>query len=510
MGKEWTFMGSKEKMIQREGTSFPGKTYAEVVLTPAYNEAKLHLLGPMMEINKAHLIMLTEQKLLAEKDARRIARALCHLDLNQLRTCEYTGEFEDLFFQVEHLLLQDAGEVAGNLHLARSRNDMGIAVYRMTLREKLLTALSSGLDLYENLLSFAKEHTETIMIAHTHTQQAQPTTLAHYVMAAIDVLERDIHRLTASYATCNRSSMGAAALTTSGFAVNRERMRELLAFDGIIENSYDAVAGADYISEIAAAVQIAALNLGRVVQDLLLWSTQEFGVLKVAEPYVQVSSIMPQKRNPVSLEHSRSLLSSCVGNAGTVLTMLHNTPFGDINDTEDDMQPYMWKALSLLDQIYRLLSAVIATAEINKETLRKRAEESFAVVTELADTLVRSENLPFRVAHTIVTRIVKSVHGSGGSVKDITIERVNEAAQAVIGRSLSLHPTELAEALNPYHFVEIRSLPGGPSPQEVRRMIASREQNQIKLREWHTRAEEKCRKAAQYCEQIVHAWSKEE
>lgn len=196
---------------------------------------------------------------------------------------------------MEHQLLTLSDEASGSLHLARSRNDMGIAIYRITLREKLLRTISSALQLHTELFAFAQKHTETIFIAHTHTQQAQPTTIAHYIAAVTDSLARDIRRLQAAYANCNLSSMGAAALTTSGFAISRERVAELLAFDGLIENSYDAVSGADYVGEIAAGISLAAINLGRFTQELLLWCTQEFGVVQVAAPYVQISSIMPQK-----------------------------------------------------------------------------------------------------------------------------------------------------------------------------------------------------------------------
>ncbi|MDO3675621.1 lyase family protein [Paenibacillus ehimensis] len=269
-------MVQKDEWLQAEGDCFPGKTYAEVVLEPAYEQAKAELLEPMLEVNKAHLLMLREQGLIRQEEAERIAAALEAVDLTKLRGGAYTGQFEDLFFQVEHELLQHAGEAAGNLHLARSRNDMGIAIYRLTLRKKLLEAIASALRLHDRLLRFAAEHTDTVMIGYTHTQQAQPTTMAHYAAAVSDSLGRDIRRLQAAYANCNRSSMGAAALTTSGFPISRERMAELLAFDGLIENAYDAVSGADYIGEIATAVQLAALNLGRFVQELLLWSTQEF------------------------------------------------------------------------------------------------------------------------------------------------------------------------------------------------------------------------------------------
>lgn len=255
-------MVQKDEWLQAEGDCFPGKTYAEVVLEPAYEQAKAELLEPMLEVNKAHLLMLREQGLIRQEEAERIAAALEAVDLTKLRGGAYTGQFEDLFFQVEHELLQHAGEAAGNLHLARSRNDMGIAIYRLTLRKKLLEAIASALRLHDRLLRFAAEHTDTVMIGYTHTQQAQPTTMAHYAAAVSDSLGRDIRRLQAAYANCNRSSMGAAALTTSGFPISRERMAELLAFDGLIENAYDAVSGADYIGEIATAVQLAALNLG--------------------------------------------------------------------------------------------------------------------------------------------------------------------------------------------------------------------------------------------------------
>ncbi|MGO0062451.1 argininosuccinate lyase [Brevibacillus fluminis] len=469
-------MKGKEQIFQQEGERFPGKTYTEAVLAPAFNEAKVHLLGPMMAINKAHLIMLRETELLQENEARAIARAIHSLDMEALRQAAYTGQFEDLFFQVEDELLKAAGDIAGNLHLARSRNDMGVTIYRMVLREKLLVALNSALLLKEQLLAFAEEHAETVMIGYTHTQQAQPTTMAHYIIAVVDSLSRDIERLKSAYRTCNHSSMGAAALTTSGFAISRERMAELLAFDGLVENSYDAIGGADYLGEAASATQLAAINLGRTVQDFLTWCTAEFAVVKVASPYVQISSIMPQKRNPVSFEHMRSLLSSAAGNAGTVLAMMHNTPFGDIVDTEDDMQPYVWRSLSVLEQMYRLLACVIGTLEVNREGLLERAKGSFATVTELADTLVRTDRLSFRNAHHIVSHVVKAAVAQGISANQISLAMVNDAAQAVLGHDLKLTEAQLSQALDPVHFVAIRSLPGGPSAKEMNRMIAVRKQ----------------------------------
>ncbi|NEZ44908.1 argininosuccinate lyase [Paenibacillus alvei] len=500
-------MGYRETWMETEGTAFPGKTYTEVVLEPAFNEAKAHLLDPMMAINKAHLIMLEKQQLITHEEAEAIARAIQSIDLKALQQASYTGQFEDLFFQVEHQLLEHAGDIAGNLHLARSRNDMGIAIYRMVLREKLIVTLSSALQLNEQLLLFAKEHQDTLMIGYTHTQQAQPTTLAHYFMAVVDSLNRDIRRMIAAYKNCNRSSMGAAALTTSGFAISREQMMELLAFDELIDNSYDAIGGADYLGEVATSVQLAAINLGRVVQDMLLWCTQEFSALKVAAPYVQISSIMPQKRNPVSFEHMRALLSSCVGNANTVLTMIHNTPFGDIVDTEDDMQPYVWRSLAIMDKMYRLFAAVIGTMDVNKEVLRERTRGSFATVTELADTLVRTDGLSFRKAHHIVSDVVQHSVAQGLAANEITLSMVNESARHHIGRDTALTDETLREALDPDHFVNIRSLPGGPSPKEISRMIELRWKDHSGYANWLGQAEESIQAAMSHLDQVIMKWS---
>jgi len=470
-----------------EGGRFPGKTYAEVVLEPAYEQAKRELLEPMIAVNKAHFIMLCEQRLIGEGEADRIARALRKLEPSELRERRYTGEFEDLFFELEHELLLAGGEATGNLHLARSRNDMGIAIYRIVLRVKLLVAIQAALELQDRLIVFARGHTETLMIGYTHTQQAQPTTVAHYIAAVSDSLTRDIRRLRAAYDNCNRSSLGAAALTTSGYAISRERTAELLGFDGIVENAYDAVSGADYVGEIATAAALAAVGLGRFTQELLLWGTQEFSAARVSDPYVQISSIMPQKRNPVSVEHLRSLLSACAGDAHTVLAMMHNTPFGDIVDTEDDLQPYAWRSLRTLSSAYRLLARIVETLEVQADVLRQRAEASFATVTELADTLVRKEGLAFRTAHAVVASLVRTATGAGLTVKELTVGLLNEAAQEIVGRALSISEAELEEALDPAHFVAVRRLRGGTNPREVERALAVQEAVRQATLDWAQR-----------------------
>src|SRR6185436_14636035 len=197
--------------------------------------------------------------------------------------------------------------------------------------------------------------------------------LAHYLLAAIEFLARDAARLQAAYARVNLSPMGAAAITTSGFPIDRDVTARLLGFDGLAENSYGAIAAIDYLTETAAAVAVAMINIGKLVQDFLLWSTREFGYLRLADAFVQTSSIMPQKRNPVALEHVRILASRALGEAQAVLTCAHNTPFGDVNDSEDDLQPLVFTMFADAQRVLRLLSGVVSTAEIDCAKLAKRA-----------------------------------------------------------------------------------------------------------------------------------------
>lgn len=479
------FEDFRNKTQQEDGMIFPSNIYRKIVLQPAYEEAKKNFLTIMLQINIAHLKMLEEQGLVKKEEVKQIGIALKKLDLNYYRIEDYNPRYEDLFFRIENKLIELAGDVAGNLHIGRSRNDMGIAIYRMTLRKKLLLLMRELLTLRDDLIAAAEEHVDTIMIGYTHTQQAQPTTFAHYLKAVIDQLERDFERLQHVYKTVNRSSMGAAALTTTGFNISRERMCELLAFDDIIENAWDAVAGADYIAEAASIVQLAALNLGRTSQDFLLWATQEFNAFTLASPYVQISSIMPQKRNPVSIEHTRSLLSAVVGDASTVLQMVHNTPFGDIVDTEDDMQPYLWRAIDRLIGIYKLFGSLVVTMNVNKKKLRNRAENSFANVTELADTLVRSEGISFRQAHSIVSKCVKVLLSHGEeSLASLTWDLANTQSKLITGKTLSISEEDFYNTLKPETFVSVRTLPGGPAPETMKASLERSKANAHNLYEW--------------------------
>ena len=476
-----------EEIIARDGSVFPGASFTDAVLRPAYDEAKSVLLPSMIQIHRAHLVMLHSQGLLSDADAATIVGSIDGLDLDAIAASQYTGEYEDLFFTVESQMLALGGDAVGNLHIARSRNDMGMCIYRMVMRGQLLQVLAAAGELYETLVRLGSEHSATLNLEHTHTQPAQPSVLGHRLLAIADVLGRDIERVQSAYVTLDYSPMGGAALTGTSFNIDRDLMAELLGFRGIVENSYDAVASTDYIAHSATALQLMALDTGRTCVDFLSWCTAEFGLYKVAAPYVQISSIMPQKRNPVSIEHSRSLLSAASASAATVLTMMHNTPFGDIVDTEDDLQPYIWRSVEVLTSVLHLLSGVFGTMEVNTDVMRERAMSSFATTTELADTLFREAGCTFKEAHTIVSKVVANADANGiRDVRELRTAEIAETAHAVCGRRVDISEDSVRRALDADNFVQIRTSRGGVAPSEVARMAADRLKKAEVFADWHT------------------------
>ena len=449
-------------MDNQQVSAFPASVYREHVLTHVFSDAQRLFLNALLEIDRAHLVMLRTQGIVSSATASACARALRTLDVEALRHATYDGSVEDLFFLMERELAAIAGEEdAGRLHTARSRNDIDLTMYRMVLRANLLSALNASLELRRVLLSIAHANRDSVMPAYTHNQPAQPTTLAHYLLAMIEVLERDAERMIACYGRVNRSPLGACAITTTGFPIDRQITEKLLGFRGLVVNSYGAIAAVDYVAEACSVLATAMLSLGRFTQDMLLWSTAEFGFLRLSDGYVQISSIMPQKRNPVPLEHTRILASRALTEAQSVLGSLHNTPFADMNDGEDSLQPLVALAFSDGHRALSLLAGALSEATFHTEHMRTRAHGSFLTVTEVADTLVRTCGISFHAAHAIVSAAVK------GASSDDSAALASDLYARAAAQGLGITEEQLRTALDPDHFVRIRAVTGGPAPEAL-------------------------------------------
>ncbi|HSK10429.1 MAG TPA: argininosuccinate lyase [Vicinamibacterales bacterium] len=446
--------------------------YVRSVLAENFEDAKRLFLAPLMAVHRAHLVMLAERAILSPSDAHRLRLALDRVSLDEISRARFDGSAEDLFFHV-NALIEDAcsPDLAGRLHTARSRNDIDMTMYRMRLREGVLSLSEEAIGLRAVLCGLAGDHRETVVALHTHTQPAQPSTIAHYLLAVIEQLERDARRLGASYEVTNRCPLGACAITGTGFPIDRDLTSRLLGFDGPTGNTYGSIASVDYLLQGAAAAATLLVGLGRFLQDLLLWSTAEFGYLRLGDGFVQGSSIMPQKRNPVALEHARSIASRALGEAMAIQVSVHNTPFGDVVDTEDDLQPLVDLMIHDAGRALRVTSAALATARFDPASLEARAAAGGTTLTELADTLVREHGLAFGQAHAIAARVAAAGDDAVRSLPEV----LASASAAVTGEPLVYDAARLAEVLGPRHFVRVRATHGGPAPERTREaLLASR------------------------------------
>ena len=476
----------RTRVYQEEGRSYPGDALVRMELAPGYERAK-RMLSSIKTINEAHLIMLEEQEIVTPEDAATIMRAVRGVDYKSYKTRTYSGKFEDLYFEMEDEIISATGGVGGNLHLARSRNDMCVAWAHMSVRDEILALMQRMIRLQNTALLFAKSHKDTIYVIHTHTQHAQPGLFGHYFLGLVDVLERNIARLIMAYGQTNVSPMGAAAVTTTGFPISRERVAQLSGFDGVIENAYDAIGNCEYFTGTAASIGLMALDLGRIVTDMVLWATEEEQMIRVADGYISTSSIMPQKRNPIALEHLRASLSVVKGLCDAVQLGFLKSPYGDISDYED-VEDTMHMAFETMDRNLQLFNAVLATLDVNKELLAERVHESFSVVTEIADQMVRSYGIPFRQAHHFVATLVKKSNRLGYNLKQLSLEFFSETFMEVFQHPFEGDFTPILKSIDPENFVAIREILGGTGQKAMAAMIESGKAKVEKNRQWLAQA----------------------
>ena len=461
--------------------------YVDCVLRENFDDAQALFLSPLMQIHYAHLVMLAACGIVAPGDARALRAALDSISEDDVRAAAFGGGCEDLFFYVERLIADACGEdAAGRLHTARSRNDIDMTMYRMRQRELILRLLAATHAVRRSLIDAAARHRETVFAAHTHTQPAQPTTVAHYFLAIIEQVERDHVRLRAAYESTNRNPLGACAFAGTGFPIDRDLTSDLLGFSGPTGNTYGSIAAVDYMLEGATATAVALAGLGRVVQDLLLWCTAELDYLRLSDGFVQSSSIMPQKRNPVALEHARAIASRALGQATAVLLAVHNTPFGDIVDTEDDLQPLVSSVFRDATRATTLVAAALREAEVNTGRLRARTGEGWITSTELADTLTREHGLPFRTSHAITGQVIAAKQRN----PELGLADALASAARSVGASVPYGEPELQRVLSPEHFIGVRRTHGGPAPPETARALDRSEAALTDDERWVSAAQE--------------------
>ena len=281
--------------------------------------------------------MLMEQKIIQWQDGAKILSAL------QKQVSQKLDPYaEDVHMAVEEAVLAETGpEVGGNLHIAKSRNDQVTTAIRMALRSELIKIMQLTIDMQQSLLETAAKHTQTIILAYTHLQAAQPVTFAHYLLSHADALGRDLERLQAAYKHVNLCPLGAGALATTSFPINRKKTAQLLGFSDVLENSIDAVGSRDFILETQSALALLAVNFSRLAEDLIIWSSAEFGTVELLDEFTSTSSIMPQKKNPEVLEVIRARASYALGDFVASTAAVKSLP-STYNLDFQEITPKLW------------------------------------------------------------------------------------------------------------------------------------------------------------------------
>lgn len=449
----------------------PSNAVCKHIYTPILQDDMHYCYQNLLWMNVSHALMLNRQKMIAREDAQKLVRFILPLLDKYPQTIGSNPLNEDYYLNFEQFLISNLGmELGGEIHMARSRNDMIPTVVRMSVRDRLLVIYDRLLALIRRLLVLAEENQDRVITGYTHWQPSQPTTLGHYFLAIASALERDFERLLHAYKTLNRSPLGACAFAGTSHPIDREYTARLLGFDEVMENTLDAVASRDYLLEIAGHFATMGSTISRFVQDLYLWSTVEFGYVRFSDATSCCSSTMPQKRNPLSAEHIKSKTAHLASGYLDILMCLKGTVYSHCRDLFECMTPF-WNSLEETQKILELLTDMLQDISFQYERMERAANSNNSVLTDLADYITRTCAIPFRIAHNIVADAVKQRDLE--HMPNMELPMLNNAARQLIGKELSITEEELRSVLQAGASVQGKCSEGSPSRTSCQKMMLS-------------------------------------
>src|SRR5438552_666898 len=385
----------------------PNPVFAKRILEPIFEFNCRHFFAPLIAAHRAWLTMLAERNIVARQAAAPIFRALDEIEKtgpDSMRPFDPAVEFFYLHMERALIARVSGGEaIVGNLNLGRTRPE---PLARMVMRERILGILHDLLKFRHTVLVRAQAESQTVMPGYTHLLHAQPTTLGHYLLAIHDHLARDTKRLLAAYETTDQCTLGCGAMSGTSLPVDRNRVRELLGFSRLCENTIDSVSASDHVTETASALASMMTTVGRLSQDLYIWSSQEFGMIDVTDAFASPSSLMPQKKNALVLEYLRSRTAQVIGHLTGCFTVLHNVGYMDTEEVELECHRPLMDAFDLAEQSLPTMNAFVANMQPNRELMSQRCAQGFSSVTALAETIQTQKDVSYRTAHRIVARAV--------------------------------------------------------------------------------------------------------
>jgi len=456
----------------------PSENMIKYVFGPSIQSDLEKSFFPLMEINKAHLLMLIEQNIITLEDGKEIAKAMNELEGMGHENLTINYYSEDLYSDIEAFIIEKVGaKIGGQLHTGRSRNDLFGTVTRLNARTKLLKSCQQIIDLRKTLLNLAKTNIDTIMPGYTCMQQAEPITFAYYISAHLNAFERDFERLEKVFDKINISPLGAGALAGTTFNIDRSLTANLLGFSNTAKNSLDAIASRDYVLEVLSALSIFTVNLSRFNQDLYIWATEEFSYIEVSGSVAMSSSIMPQKKNPVTFEHIKSKAAHLQGIFISATSSLKNTPYSQVRDSSVESIKYFWDAFNEIEIAIHLMIDTLETMKINKNIMFEKAKNGFSSVSELASTLVHESDLSYRLAHKVMAEVVSVTLNKNETPKYITSDLIADVSENILGRRIVLTDDMIDKALDPVLNINSREGSGGPAISDVTKQLDNLERN---------------------------------
>ncbi len=411
----------------------------------------------------AHCRMLARQGLLNDDEEDALVQGLSEI----LREIEH-GTFifddaqEDVHMAIEQRLIDNVGEVGGKLHTGRSRNDQVALDLRLFLRDEIKGIGEDLRELQHTLVNQAKANLEVIMPGFTHMQHAQPVLFSHHLMAYYEMLKRDLQRLENCMARVNVSPLGSAALAGTSLPIDSGVTAELLHFPAVSRNSIDAVSDRDFIIEFVAAAALIMMHLSRMCEELILWSSTEFGYLELSETFCTGSSIMPQKKNPDVPELVRGKSGRVYGHLMSLLTMMKGLPLAYNRDLQEDKEP-LFDTIDTVRQSLKILARLWEHVGLNRERLEEMAAAGYSMATDLAEYLV-ARGIPFRQAHQMVGKIVRYCLEQGQDLHETTLDEFRGFTKAI--------SEDIFDVLDLKKSVDSRRSAGGTSSQQVREAIS--------------------------------------
>ncbi|MFC4023394.1 argininosuccinate lyase [Oceanobacillus longus] len=410
----------------------------------------------------AHVEMLKECRIIPATDADQITEGL-HTVLLKIESgeAELSEEHEDIHMNVEKLLIEEVGAVGGKLHTGRSRNDQVALDMRLYLREQLIEIIQLVVSVQQSLHTQAKLNLDTVMPGYTHLQRAQPVLFGHHMMAYVFMFQRDVERLTDSWKRVNKSPLGAGALAGTTFPIDRQFVAEKLGFDGICENSLDAVSDRDFVVEFLSNASLISTHLSRLCEELVQWSSAEFSFIELDDAFSTGSSMMPQKKNPDVAELVRGKTGRVFGHLVGMLTTLKGLPLAYNKDMQEDKEG-MFDTVETLKGALGLFAPMIETMQVKKENMYEAVRKDFSNATDLADYLVE-KGMPFRESHAVVGQVVLHCINGNKYLLDLTLKEFKSFSETI--------ESDIFEKLNPEAVVNARDVAGGTARNRVEEQI---------------------------------------